>query len=101
MPPAKAGRLANAYVSSFPVPPAFVRSPSHGQYQPGVSPYHSPPTTIYGSVSPPPPNPYAYSLEAAAPGIGGPYPAPPPPPMSYPPPPYAGYGGPAYQPAYY
>ncbi|MBA0684953.1 hypothetical protein Goari_026501, partial [Gossypium aridum] len=27
MPPAKAGRLTNAYVSSFPAPPPFVRSP--------------------------------------------------------------------------
>ncbi|KAK4798837.1 hypothetical protein SAY86_031163 [Trapa natans] len=99
MPPAKAGRLTNAYVSSFPAPPPFVRSPSHGQYHPGVSPYHSPPTTIYGSVSPPPPNAYVYSPEAAVPGIGGSYPGPPPP-MTYPPP-YTAYGGPAYQPAYY
>ncbi|KAK4782805.1 hypothetical protein SAY86_007179 [Trapa natans] len=98
MPPAKAGRLTNAYVSSFPAP-SFVRSPSHGQYHPGVSPY-SPPPTIYGSVSPPPPpNPYLYSSEAAAPGFGGSYPAPPPP-MNYPLP-YTAYGGPAYQPAYY
>ncbi|OWM74262.1 FRIGIDA-like protein 4a [Punica granatum] len=99
MPPAKAGRITNAYVSSFPAPPAFVRSPSHGQYHAGVSPYHSPPTSIYGSVSPPPPSPYVYSPEGAPPGLAGSYPAPPP--MSYPPPPYAGYGGPAYQPAYY
>ncbi|KAL6185779.1 hypothetical protein ACLB2K_041905 [Fragaria x ananassa] len=51
MPPAKAGRLANAYVSSFPSPPTFVRSPSHAQYPAGFSPYHSPPT-MYGSRSP-------------------------------------------------
>ncbi|KAL0323610.1 UNVERIFIED_CONTAM: FRIGIDA-like protein 4a [Sesamum angustifolium] len=32
MPPAKAGRSTNAYVSSFPSPPTYVRSPSHTQY---------------------------------------------------------------------
>lgn len=65
MPPAKAGRLANAYVSSFPVTaPAFVRSPSHAQYPARVSPYHSPP--MYGSQSPVSP-PYHYSPEAASP----------------------------------
>ncbi|KAJ7980042.1 FRIGIDA-like protein [Quillaja saponaria] len=62
MPPAKAGRLTNAYVSSFPATPAFVRSPSHVQY-PAVPPFPSPPH-MYGSRSPPA-NPYAYSPEAA------------------------------------
>jgi type II secretory pathway pseudopilin PulG len=96
MPPAKAGRLTNAYVSSFPAPPAFVRSPSHAQYPAGISPYHSPPT-MYGSRSPPT-NPYAYSPEAAPP-LPGSYPVAP---MNYPA--YAGYGNgiaPAYQQAYY
>ncbi|KAM1086946.1 hypothetical protein ACFX2H_012473 [Malus domestica] len=97
MPPAKAGRLTNAYVSSFPTPPTFVRSPSHGQYPAGFSPYHSPPT-MYGSRSPP--TPYAYSPEAAPPPPhAGSYPGPP---MNYPA--YGAYGNgmvPAYQPAYY
>ncbi|KAH7522315.1 hypothetical protein FEM48_Zijuj07G0125500 [Ziziphus jujuba var. spinosa] len=95
MPPAKAGRLANAYVSSFPAAPAFVRSPSHAQYPAPVPPYHSPPT-MYGSRSPPA-NPYAYSPEAAP--IAGSYPGAP---MNYPA--YGGYGNgmaPAYQQAYY
>ncbi|KAM7256121.1 hypothetical protein ACFE04_011862 [Oxalis oulophora] len=92
MPPAKAGRLTNAYVSSFPPPPTFVRSPP-SQYPPQVSPYHSPPPpTVYGSRSPP----YAYSPESAPPPpppMAGPYPAP----MNY-----APYGfAPAYQQAYY
>lgn len=97
MPPAKAGRLTNAYVSSFPTPPpTFVRSPSHAQYPAGYSPYHSPPT-MYGSRSPPT-NPYAYSPEAAPP-LAGSYPGAP---MNYPA--YGGYGNgmvPAYQQAYY
>ncbi|XP_010024304.2 FRIGIDA-like protein 4a [Eucalyptus grandis] len=97
MPPAKAGRLANAYVSSFPAAPAYVRSPSHGQYPAGVPTYHSP-QPMYGGLSPPT-NPYAYSPEAAPPPLSGSYPAPP---MNYPP--YGGYGNgvaPAYQQAYY
>jgi hypothetical protein len=99
MPPAKAGRLTNAYVSSFPPPPTFVRSPSHTQYPAPVPPYHSPPPqTVYGSRSPPT-NPYTYSPEAAAPPpLAGSYPAP----MNYNP--YVGYGNgfvPAYQQAYY
>ncbi|XP_031261511.1 FRIGIDA-like protein 4a [Pistacia vera] len=96
MPPAKAGRLTNAYVSSFPAPPTFVRSPSHTQYPAGVSPYASPPA-VYGNRSPPT-NPYAYSPEAAPP-LAGSYPGAP---MNYPA--YGGYGAglaPAYQQAYY
>ncbi|KAJ6911057.1 FRIGIDA-like protein 4a [Populus alba x Populus x berolinensis] len=95
MPPAKAGRLTNAYVSSFPAPPAFVRSPSHTQYPTGVPAYPSPPA-VYGSRSPP--SPYAYSPEAAAP-IAGSYPVAP---LNYPA--YGGYGNgfaPAYHQAYY
>ncbi|KAI9390233.1 hypothetical protein POPTR_008G153000v4 [Populus trichocarpa] len=95
MPPAKAGRLTNAYVSSFPAPPTFVRSPSHTQYPTGVPAYPSPPA-VYGSRSPP--SPYAYSPEAAAP-IAGSYPGAP---LNYPA--YGGYGNgfaPAYQQAYY
>ncbi|KAF3457139.1 hypothetical protein FNV43_RR01796 [Rhamnella rubrinervis] len=95
MPPAKAGRLANAYVSSFPAAPTFIRSPTHAQYPAPVPPYHSPPT-MYGSRSPPT-NPYAYSPEAAP--LGGSYPGAP---MNYSP--YGGYGNgmaPAYQQAYY
>ncbi|CAK9186364.1 unnamed protein product, partial [Ilex paraguariensis] len=62
MPPAKAGRSTNAYVSSFPTGPTFVsRSP--------------------------PSNPYVYSPEAAPPAIAGPYPGAP---MNYPA--YGGYG---------
>ncbi|KAK1401406.1 hypothetical protein POM88_001011 [Heracleum sosnowskyi] len=55
MPPAKAGRLTNAYVSSFPAPPTFVRSPSHSPYPAtGVLQYHvSPPMYEHGSRSPP------------------------------------------------
>ncbi|KAF5738637.1 FRIGIDA-like protein 4a [Tripterygium wilfordii] len=93
MPPAKAGRLTNAYVSSFPAPPAFVRSPSHTQYHVGIPTYPSPPA-IYGNRSPPS-NPYAYSPEAVPP----PYAAAP---IGYPA--YGGYGNglaPAYQQAYY
>ncbi|THG18472.1 hypothetical protein TEA_004700 [Camellia sinensis var. sinensis] len=93
MPPAKAGRSTNAYVSSFPAPPTFVRSPSHTQY-----PYPASPT-MYGSRSPPT-NPYAYSPEAASPPLVGPYPGAP---MNYAP--YGGYGNGvapmAYQAAYY
>ncbi|KAI4345637.1 hypothetical protein L6164_012738 [Bauhinia variegata] len=92
MPPAKAGRLTNAYVSSFPAAPTFVRSPSHGQYPTALPPYPSPPH-MYGSRSPP----YAYSPEAA-PSFAGSYPAP----MNYPA--YGSYGNgmaPTYQQAYY
>ncbi|EEF45299.1 Protein FRIGIDA, putative [Ricinus communis] len=95
MPPAKAGRLTNAYVSSFPAPPAFVRSPSHTQYPTALPAYPSPPA-VYGTRSPP--SPYAYSPEAAPP-IAGSYPGAP---LSYPA--YGGYGNgfaPAYQQAYY
>ncbi|KAI4317830.1 hypothetical protein L6164_025666 [Bauhinia variegata] len=92
MPPAKAGRLTNAYVSSFPAAPTFVRSPSHGQYPAALPPYPSPPH-VYGSRSPP----YAYSPEAV-PALAGSYPAP----MNYPA--YGAYGNgmaPTYQQAYY
>ncbi|KAK2647011.1 hypothetical protein Ddye_022206 [Dipteronia dyeriana] len=107
MPPAKAGRSTNAYVSSFPAPPTFVRSPSHSQYPAGVSPYQSPPyqspsyqspPTLYGTRSPQA-HPYAYSPEAAPPPLAGSYPGAP---MNYPA--YGGYGSglaPAYQQAYY
>ncbi|KAK9287847.1 hypothetical protein L1049_016289 [Liquidambar formosana] len=100
MPPAKAGRLTNAYVSSFPTAPTFVRSPSHGQYPAGVPPYpYDRPAapSMYGSRSPPT-HPYAYSPEAA-PSLAGSYPGAP---MNYPA--YGGYGNglaPAYQQAYY
>ncbi|KAK1369215.1 hypothetical protein POM88_035307 [Heracleum sosnowskyi] len=55
VPPAKAGRLTNAYVSSFPAPPIFVRSPSHSPYPAtGVPQYQvSPPMYGHGSRSPP------------------------------------------------
>ncbi|WZY72994.1 FRIGIDA-like protein 4a [Brassica rapa] len=56
MPPAKAGRITNAYVSSFP----FIRSPSHSpQYASPAAAYPSPPTTVYSNRSPP----YPYSPE--------------------------------------
>ncbi|KAL1220651.1 FRIGIDA-like protein 4b [Cardamine amara subsp. amara] len=60
MPPAKAGRITNAYVSSFPPPqPTFIRSPSHSpQYS--IPAYSTPPATIYSNRSPP----YQYSPEA-------------------------------------
>ncbi|RDY13860.1 FRIGIDA-like protein 4a, partial [Mucuna pruriens] len=97
MPPAKAGRLTNAYVSSFPAAPTFVRSPSHGQYPAALPPYPSPPH-MYGSRSPPA-NPYAAYSPEPAPAIAGSYPAAP---MNYPA--YGGYGNvlaPTYQQAYY
>ncbi|KAK1350227.1 hypothetical protein POM88_054710 [Heracleum sosnowskyi] len=55
MPPAKAGRLTNASVSSFPAPPTFVRSPSHSRYPTtGVPQYQvSPPMYGHDSRSPP------------------------------------------------
>ncbi|XP_057489129.1 FRIGIDA-like protein 4a [Actinidia eriantha] len=97
MPPAKAGRSTNAYVSSFPAAPQFVRSPSHTQYPAGVPMYPSSPA-MYGSRSPPT-NPYAYPPEAASPPFSHSYQVAP---MNYPP--YGGYGNgvaPAYQHAYY
>lgn len=126
MPPAKAGRLTNAYVSSFPAGPAFVRSPSHTQYPTGVPQYQVPPPMYgHGSRSPPnshygyspeaaqPATHYAYSPEAAQPAthyayspeaapppsLVGPYPGAP---MNYPA--YGGYGNgmaSPYQQAYY
>lgn len=101
MPPAKAGRITNAYVSSFPAPPTFVRSPSHTQYPAG----YSFPSPVYGHGNrSPPTNPYAspYSPEATAPPLSPPLSYPPTPPMNYPT--YGGYGNgmsPAYQQAYY
>ncbi|CAI0465952.1 unnamed protein product [Linum tenue] len=92
MPPAKAGRLTNAYVSSFPSqPPTFVRSPSHHPQQypaAGIPAYASPPPppTVYGTPSPP--SPYAaYSPEAVHHPIPGSYT------LNYMPPPPAAYGG--------
>ncbi|KAJ4834367.1 FRIGIDA-like protein 4a [Turnera subulata] len=96
MPPAKAGRLTNAYVSSFPAPPTFVRSPSHTQYPTAIPAYPSP-QAVYGSRSPQ--SPYAYSPEAAPPPMAGAYPGAP---LNYPA--YGGYANgfaPAYQQAYY
>lgn len=100
MPPAKAGRLTNAYVSSFPAPPTFVRSPSHTQYPAtGVPQYQvAPPMYGHGSRSPPASH-YVYSPEAASPPLAASYPGVP---MSYPA--YGGYGNgmaPVYQQAYY
>nr|GME04255.1 FRIGIDA-like protein 4A [Ipomoea batatas] len=89
MPPAKAGRSSNAYVSSFPSAPAFVRSPPHTQYPVGVPAYPtSPAMYLHGGNRSPP---YVYSPEAAP----------------YPGSPYSPYGGytngmaPAYHQAYY
>ncbi|XP_042514745.1 FRIGIDA-like protein 4a [Macadamia integrifolia] len=106
MPPAKAGRLTNAYVSSFHTPagPTFIRSPSHAQYPAGVPAYsydRPAPPALYGSRSPPAVrDPYAYSPEEAAPPvITGPYPGAP---LNYPA--YGGYGNglaSGYQQAYY
>ncbi|CAL5440409.1 unnamed protein product [Camellia sinensis] len=95
MPPAKAGHSINAYVSSFPAAPAYVRSPSHAQYPVGVPSYPAGPA-MYGSRSPPT-NPYAYSPEAAPPLAGSYQVAP----VNYSP--YGGYGNvaPTYQQAYY
>ncbi|KAK2980596.1 hypothetical protein RJ640_011404 [Escallonia rubra] len=98
MPPAKAGRLTNAYVSSFPAAPTFVRSPSQSDYATGVPQYQvSPPVYGHGSRSPPAAY-YAYSPEAP-PALAGPYPGAP---LTYPA--YGAYGNgmpPAYQQAYY
>lgn len=98
MPPAKAGRITTAYVSSFPAPPTFVRSPSHTQYPTGVPSYSVPPPMyVHGTRSPP----YAaYSPEAAP--LSPPLSYPGTPPMNYPA--YGGYGNgmaPAYQHTYY
>ncbi|KAK4478097.1 hypothetical protein RD792_017362 [Penstemon davidsonii] len=85
MPPAKAGRSTNAYVSSFPSPPTYIRSPSHTQYPSPVPAY--PAGYGIGNRSPQ----YAYSPEA--------YPVSP---VNYSP--YGGYSngmGHAYQQAYY
>lgn len=99
MPPAKAGRLTNAYVSSFHSPPSYVRSPSQVQHPAPGSPYQSPqavyanrsPSYVYSpetaspyAYSPEAGSPYAYSQETAAP-LAGPYPGAP---MNYP-----AYGG--------
>ncbi|KAI7990099.1 FRIGIDA-like protein 4a [Camellia lanceoleosa] len=95
MPPAKAGRSTNAYVSSFPAALAYVRSPSHAQYPVGVPSYPAGPA-MYNSRSPPT-NPYAYSPKAAPPLTGCYQVAP----VNYSP--YGGYGNvaPTYQQAYY
>ncbi|XP_068649808.1 FRIGIDA-like protein 4a [Aristolochia californica] len=101
MPPAKAGRLNNAYVSSFPTAgPTYVLSPSsHTQYPPEVSPYsYDRPAGPYGSRSPPSMrDAYAYPPDVS-PAVRS-YPAAP---VGYPA--YGGYGNgmaPAYQQAYY
>ncbi|XP_039118259.1 FRIGIDA-like protein 4a [Dioscorea cayenensis subsp. rotundata] len=124
MPPAKAGRLTNnAYVSSFPAAPTYVRSPSHHTYPAAASPYGQVGNGAYGSRSPPAiRDPYGYPAEEMSPHArGAPYlPAPlqyppvapasfAPAPTSYPSPPmtYPTYGGysnglaPAYQQGYY
>lgn len=91
MPPAKAGRLTNAYVSSFPAAPTFVRSPSnHSQYPAAVPAYaYDRPAApaMYGSRSPPAiRDPYAYpSQEVSSAPVSGSYPVPP---VNY-----AAYGG--------
>ncbi|KAI3459390.1 hypothetical protein Pfo_016053 [Paulownia fortunei] len=96
MPPAKAGRSTNAYVSSFPSPPTYIRSPSHTQYPAAVPAYPAVPAVYgHGSRSPP----YAYSPEAPPPAIVGSYPVSP---VNFPA--YGGYSNgmaPAYQQAYY
>eukprot|EP00262_Sarcandra_glabra_P019982 TRINITY_DN7795_c0_g1_i1.p1 TRINITY_DN7795_c0_g1~~TRINITY_DN7795_c0_g1_i1.p1 ORF type:complete len:545 (+),score=77.17 TRINITY_DN7795_c0_g1_i1:57-1637(+) len=105
MPPAKAGRLTNAYVSSFPAGSTFVRSPSnHAQYPVGVPSYaYDRPVvpSVYGSRSPPSVrDPYAYPPEEVVPApLNGSYPGAP---MNYPA--YGGYGNglvSPYQQAYY
>ncbi|KAL3642016.1 FRIGIDA-like protein 4a [Castilleja foliolosa] len=67
MPPAKAGRSTNAYVSSFPSPPTYIRSPSHTQYPSPVPAYpavynRSPPYHSYSPEAPPPPLVGSYSV---------------------------------------
>ncbi|XP_074568843.1 FRIGIDA-like protein 4a [Curcuma longa] len=111
MPPAKAGRLMNnAYVSSFPAPPTFLRSPPVHSTCPATSPYpyDSPPGHgIYSSRSPPAiRDAYGYPTEVSPAPLAASYHSPP---MSYPP--YGNYNSglgsyhnvlaPAYQPAYY
>ncbi|XP_047315365.1 FRIGIDA-like protein 4a [Impatiens glandulifera] len=104
MPPAKAGRSTNAYVSSFPTNavPAFMKSPSPPTHYGGGGYPVSP--VMYGNRSPPSSSPYsAYSSpEAGVPHLIGSYPVAPPP-MNYSP--YGGGYGNAmplqYQPAYY
>ncbi|KZV16406.1 FRIGIDA-like protein 4a [Dorcoceras hygrometricum] len=97
MPPAKAGRSTNAYVSSFPSPPTYIRSPSHSQY-PSPVPAYPATFTMYphGNRSPQ----YTYSPEnAPPPTIIGSYPVSP---VNYQA--YGGYSNamaPAYQQAYY
>ncbi|XP_076911625.1 FRIGIDA-like protein 4a [Bidens hawaiensis] len=99
MPPAKAGRITNTYVSSSPQPPQqpppqpmFVRSPSHTQYP--LPPYPAiPPPQMYGTTRSPSANHYAspaYSPEAAPHSPVFSYP--PTPPMNYHPPAAYGYG---------
>lgn len=98
MPPAKAGRSTNAYVSSFPAAPTHVRSPSHTQYPAAGFPQYPAGPGMYGSRSPPS-NLYAYSPEAGPHPFTGSYQVPP---MSYPP--YGSYGNgvaPVYHQAYY
>lgn len=98
MPPAKAGRSTNAYVSSFPSPPTYVRSPpSHTQYSPAAVPAYPAVPGVYGHGSRSPS--YVYSPEAPPPTIVGSYPVSP---LNFPA--YGGYSngmGPAYQQAYY
>jgi hypothetical protein len=98
MPPAKAGRSTNAYVSSFPAALAHVRSPSHNQYPAAGVPQYPAGPSMYGSRSPPS-NLYAYSPEAVSPPFTGSYQVTP---MSYPS--YGSYGNgvpPVYHQAYY
>ncbi|KAL1536081.1 FRIGIDA-like protein 4a [Salvia divinorum] len=98
MPPAKAVRSTNAYVSSFPSPPTYVRSPpSHTQYSPAAVPAYPAVPGIYGHGSRSPS--YVYSPEAPPPAIVGSYPVSP---VSFPA--YGGYSNgmaAAYQQAYY
>ncbi|GAB2294883.1 FRIGIDA-like protein 4a [Dionaea muscipula] len=88
MPPAKAGRLTNAYVSSFPAPLPFVRSTCPAAVAPYA--YDRPAASaMYGSRSPP----YVYSPEAVpSPVAAGSYPGPP---INYP-----VYGAPYHTPSY-
>lgn len=98
MPPAKAGRLTNMSVSSFPVTNTFVRSPSHTSYaSPSQTsyatassyPYDRPAGHgLYCNRSPPAVRePYVYPAnEVPTVGFGIPYTSPP---MTYP----ATYGG--------
>ncbi|XP_047333734.1 FRIGIDA-like protein 4b [Impatiens glandulifera] len=92
MPPAKAGRSTNAYVSSFPVAPAFIKSPSPIHYP--VSPL------MYGSRSSPP-----GALPVTGYGCYSPesyqFAPPPPPPLNYSPYGGGGYMAAIYQQAYY